>query len=84
MMVRVYWLIRITGFVVIGILALISPPHSPVQRLVQIACFAAVGLGLLAWIAFELRPRYRARGLPAALFVIAIAGGVAAVTDGNG
>jgi signal transduction histidine kinase len=84
MMVRVYWLIRLTGFAVIGILALINPPHSPVQRAVQIACFSAVGLGLLAWIGFEMRRRYRARGLPVALFVIAIAGGVASVTDGSG
>jgi signal transduction histidine kinase len=84
MMVRVYWLIRVTGFAVIGILALISPPHSVTQRTVQIACFSAVGLALLAWIALDVRPRYRARGLPVALGVIAIAGGVAAVTSGNG
>jgi signal transduction histidine kinase len=84
MMVRVYWLIRVTGFAVIGILALISPPHSVAQRTVQIACFSAVGLALLAWIALDVRPRYRARGLPVALGVIAIAGGVAAVTSGNG
>jgi signal transduction histidine kinase len=84
MMVRIYWLLRITGFVVIGIVALVSPPRSAVQQAVQIACFSAVGLGLLAWIAAEIRPRYRARGLPVALGVIAIAGGVAAVTDGSG
>jgi signal transduction histidine kinase len=84
MMVRVYWLIRVTAFAVIGILALISPPQSVAQRTVQIACFSAVGLALLAWIALDVRPRYRARGLPVALGVIAIAGGVAAVTSGNG
>ena len=84
MMVRVYWLIRVTGFAVIGILALISPPHSVAQRAVQIACFSAVGLALLAWIALDVRPRYRAQGLPVALGVMAIAGGVAAVTSGNG
>ncbi|MFZ0186656.1 MAG: sensor histidine kinase [Streptosporangiaceae bacterium] len=84
MMVRVYWLIRVTAFAVIGILALISPPHSAAQQAVQIACFAVVGLALLAWIAVDVRPRYRARGLPVALGAMAIAGGVAAVTSGSG
>ncbi|HEV2252682.1 MAG TPA: sensor histidine kinase [Streptosporangiaceae bacterium] len=84
MMVRIYWLLRFTGFAVIGILALISPPHSTAQRAVQIACFAVVGLALLAWIAVEARPRYRPRGLPVALGTMAIAGGVAATTSGSG
>jgi signal transduction histidine kinase len=84
MMTRVYWLIRVTGFAVIGILALISPPRSAAQQAVQIACFSVVGLALLAWIAADLYPRYRSRGLPVALGAMAIAGGVAAVTSGNG
>ena len=84
MMVRVYWLTRVTGFAVIGILALISPPHSTVQQAVQIACFSVVGLALLAWIAADVRPRYRSRGLPVVLGVMAIAGGVAAATPGSG
>ena len=45
---RSYWLIRFTAFALIGILALISPPHSDAQRAVQIACFSAVGAALLA------------------------------------
>jgi signal transduction histidine kinase len=84
MMVRVYWLIRVTGFAVIGILALITPPHSATQQAVQIACFSAVGLALLAWIAVDVFPRYRPRGLPVALGVMAVAGGVAGVTNGSG
>jgi len=84
MMVRVYWLLRVSGFAVIGIVALINPPKSAVQQATQIACFAAVGLALLAWGAAEIFPRYRARGLPVALGVMAIAGGVAAVTNGSG
>jgi signal transduction histidine kinase len=84
MMVRVYWLIRFTGFVVIGILALISPPHSAAQRAVQIACFAVVGLALLAWMALDARPRYRARRLPVVLGAMAVAGGMAAATNGGG
>jgi signal transduction histidine kinase len=84
MMVRVYWLIRVTAFAVIGILALISPPHSAAQQAAQIACFSVVGLALLAWIAVDVRPRYRSRGLPVALGAMAIAGGVAAATSGSG
>ncbi|HLN65687.1 MAG TPA: sensor histidine kinase [Streptosporangiaceae bacterium] len=84
MMVRVYWLIRIAGFALIGILALISPAHSTAQQAVQIACFAVVGLALLAWIAADAWPRYRVRGLPVAFGVMAIAGGLAAVTSGGG
>ena len=84
MMVRVYWLIRVTAFAVIGLLALISPPHSAAEQAVQIACFSAIGLALLAWIVTDVSPRYRAWGLPVALGVMAIAGGVAAVTAGSG
>ena len=84
MMIRVFWLIRVTAFVVIGILALINPPHSAGQQAVQIVCFSAVGLSLLAWIAAEAFPRYRTRALPVALAVMAIGGGVAAVTSGSG
>jgi signal transduction histidine kinase len=84
MMVRVYWLLRVTAFAVIGILALINPPHSAVEQAVQIACFAAVGLALLAWIAFDVSRRYRTWGLPVALGVMAVAGGVAGVTNGSG
>ena len=84
MMIRVFWLMRLTVFAVIGILALISPAHSAAQQAVQIACFAAVGLALLGWIATEMFPRYRAWGLPVAFGVMAMAGGVAAVTSGSG
>ena len=81
---RVYWLIRVTGFALIGILALINPARSAGEQAVQIACFSAVALGLVAWGAVDVFPRYRSWGLPAALGVIAVAGGVAAVTTGNG
>lgn len=84
MMVRVYWLIRVAGFAVIAILALVSPPHSAAQQAVQIACFAAVGLALVAWSALDVRPRHRARVLPVVLGTMAVAGGVAAATSGSG
>jgi signal transduction histidine kinase len=84
MMVRVYWLIRVTGFVVLGILAVLNPPHSAAQRATQIACYAAVGVALLAWTAVDAWPRYRTWGLPAALGAMAVAGGAAAATSGSG
>jgi signal transduction histidine kinase len=84
MMVRLYWLIRVTAFAVIGVLALLKPAHSADQQAVQIACFAMIGLAQLAWLAADLRPWHRAEVLPVVLGLMAIAGGVAAVTNGNG
>jgi signal transduction histidine kinase len=84
MMIRIFWLLRVTAFAVIGLVALISPPRSAAEQTVQIACFAAVGVSLLAWIAVEAFPRYRAWALPAAFGVMAVAGGVAGATSGTG
>ncbi len=83
-MVRVFWLMRVTAFAVIGIVALVNPPHSAVQQATQVACFSAVGLALVAWIAADAFPRHRAGILPVAMVTMAVAGGVAAVTDGSG
>ena len=49
MTIRFFWMLRFSGFALVGILALINPPHSAAQRAVQIAAFAAVGAALLAW-----------------------------------
>jgi signal transduction histidine kinase len=84
MTTRVFWLIRVTGYVLIGILALISPPHSSAQRAIQIAVFMAVGVAMLACVLLEVFPRYRAWGLPIALGVMAAAGGLASATSGGG
>ena len=81
---RVFWLMRVTGYVVIGLLALINPPHSHPQRAVQIACFSVVGAALLASIVFESKRRYGATGLSLALSVMAAGSGFAAVTSGSG
>jgi signal transduction histidine kinase len=81
---RSYWLIRFTAFALIGILALISPAHSAAQRAVQIACFSVVGAALLASLLLERFPRYRPWGLPIALGAMAVAGGLAALTSGDG
>jgi signal transduction histidine kinase len=83
-MTRVYWLIRAAVFAVVGYLALTNPPQSAAERAMQIACFAAVGVSLLGWIAAEAFPRHRVWWLPMALGVMAAAGGVAAVTSGDG
>jgi signal transduction histidine kinase len=88
MTIRLYWLIRFTGFAVIGILALINPPqHVPDQlldRAIQIACFSVVGVALVTWVLLDEFPRYRRRGLPIVLCVIAAASGLTAVTAGSG
>ncbi len=84
MKIGVFWLIRFTAFALIGILALIDPPHSPAQRAVQIAAFSVVGVALLACLLVEGFPRYRTWGLPIALGVMAAAAGVASLTSGGG
>jgi signal transduction histidine kinase len=84
MMNRAFWLIRGTAFALIGILALINPPHSHAARAVQIAGFSVVGAALLACLFVEEAPRYRGWGLPTALGAMAAAGGMVSVTSGNG
>ncbi len=84
MMTRTFWLMRATAFVAIGLVALVNPPHSHAQRAVQIACFSVIGVGLLACMYLDVVRRYRERGLPVALSVIAVGGGLAGVTTGGG
>ena len=81
---RVFWLIRAAAFVLIGILALISPPHSQAARAIQITGFSVVGVALLACLLIESSQRYRPWGLPIALGVMAAAGGLVSVTSGSG
>jgi hypothetical protein len=90
MTTRGYWVIRFTGFALVGIVALVNPPHrahqpnQPLDGAIQIACFAVVGLALVAWLLADEFPRYRTRGVPVALAVMAAASGVAGVTAGGG
>jgi signal transduction histidine kinase len=87
MRTRAYWLIRYSGFAVVGIAALVNPPHQPHQQLfraIQIACFSAAGLALLGWLILDLLPRYRRRWLPVTLGVLAAVAGLAGVTSGGG
>ena len=90
MKTRGYWVIRFSGFALVGIVALVNPPDraqqasQPQGPAIQIACFAVVGLALLAWLLADELPRYRSRGVPVALAVMAAASGVAGVTVGGG
>jgi signal transduction histidine kinase len=79
-------LARALGFVWLGLLAfLIAPPSAPYALPVQIACYAVLGLALLAWTVMEASPaRYPAWALPVARGVIAVASGFAAGAGGGG
>ena len=62
-------LARALGYVWLGLLAfLIAPPGTPSALPVQIACYAVLGLALLAWTVLEASPaaaaRYPAWALP--------------------
>ena len=82
-------LARALGFVWLGLLAfLIAPPSAPSALPVQIACYAVLGLALLAWTVLETSPaaaaRYPAWALPVLRGVIAVASGFAAGAGGGG
>lgn len=82
-------LARVLGFVWLGLLAfLIAPPSAPSALPVQIACYAVLGLALLAWTVLEASPaaaaRYPAWALPVLRGVIAFASGFAAGAGGGG
>ena len=82
-------LARALGFVWLGLLAfLIAPPSAPGAVPVQIACYAVLGLALLAWTVLEASPaaaaRYPAWAPPVTRGVIAFASGFAAGAGGGG
>ena len=82
-------LARALGFVWLGLLAfLIAPPSAQYALPVQIACYAVLGLALLAWTVLEASPaaaaRYPAWALPVLRGVIASAAGFAAGAGGGG
>ena len=82
-------LARAVGFVWLGLLAfLIAPPSAPSALPVQIACYAVLGLALLAWTVLEASPaaaaRYPAWALAVLRGVIAFASGFAAGAGGGG
>jgi signal transduction histidine kinase len=82
-------LARALGFVWLGLLAfLIAPPSAPGALPVQVACYAVLGLSLLAWTVLEASPAAAARcpawALPVLRGVIAVASGLAAGAGGGG
>jgi len=82
-------LARALGFVWLGLLAfLIAPPSAPSALPVQIACYAVLGLALLAWTVLEASPaaaaRYPAWALNVLRGVIVFASGFAAGAGGGG
>jgi signal transduction histidine kinase len=79
-------LARALGFVWLGLLAfLIAPPSAPYALPVQVACYAVLGLAMLAWTVMEASPeRYPAWAQPVARGVIAVASGFAAGAGGGG
>ena len=82
-------LARALGFVWLGLLAfLIAPPSAPYALPVHVACYAVLGLALLAWTVLEASPaaaaRYPAWALPVLRGVIAFASGFAASAGGGG
>ena len=84
MLAKVLWLIRFAGLAVVGVLALTDAPSSRAEQAVQIACFTAASLAMVAWLLVGERARYRSWGLPVILGVMAFACGLSGVTSGSG
>jgi len=71
------WPIRVTAFVIVGVLTFMLPSGATALR-AQFGGYLVAGAGLLAWALVDLYPgaaRYRARVLPVALGVAAAAAG---------
>jgi signal transduction histidine kinase len=84
---KVLWLMRLTAAVVVGVSAGLHPPHGTLGTTTLVACGIAGGLGMVAWILIDRGSplsRFRDRWLPAALGVVAVAGGFAAATGSSG
>jgi len=82
-------LARGLGFVWLGLLAFfIAPPSASSALPFQVACYAVLGLALLAWTVLEApsatAARYSAWALPVLRGVIAFASGLAAGAGGGG
>lgn len=79
---------RSLGFTWVGVLAFgIYPPDGRAALVFQAVAYAVAGLALVGWALLDYAPRaaaYRARGLPVALWVVAVAMGAAAASGFDG
>ena len=79
---------RALGFAWVGVLAFgLYPPHGQAVLVFQAVAYGVAGLGLLGWALTDYAPRaarYRARGLPVILGVVAAATAAAAVSGTDG
>jgi signal transduction histidine kinase len=82
MLGTVNWIARAFGFAWVGVLAFaLFPPRGSFALPVQVISYCLLGSGLLAWGLIDSRPaprRYRDRGLPLILGVMAVAAGFGA------
>jgi signal transduction histidine kinase len=85
---RLNVVIRVLGYAWIGILMFgLYPPTAPHALVIQVVAYILGGLGVAGWWLIDLYPpaaRRRARLLPAALGLIAVAAGCAASAGGGG
>jgi signal transduction histidine kinase len=76
--------VRAAGYIWLGLVAfVIFPPHKAAEAGVQAACYAIVGLAIVALTVIDLRPAaapFRDRWQPALLGLIAVAAGFASGT----
>jgi signal transduction histidine kinase len=82
------WVGRGLGFAWVGVLTFaLPPPHGAARVPVQIVGYCLAGAAALAWALMDTHPaaaRYRDRGLPVVLGVMAVAAGFACAAGGGG
>ena len=72
-------LVRIVGFVVVGLLVFLGGPVSTPTRVVQLVVYCVIGLGIVGWNLLDLRPTlvpHRERVEPLLLGTLTAAAGV--------
>ncbi|TDU05975.1 signal transduction histidine kinase [Streptomyces sp. 846.5] len=76
---RAAFLVRVTGAVVVGVLLFAAPPVAPHVRVLKIAVYAVLCLGLVGWSLLDLIPSlapHRIRLLGPVLGMVVAAGGL--------
>jgi signal transduction histidine kinase len=83
----VNWLARVVGLVLVGLGTFVFGPSHGAHTIAQIASYVLLVLGFVAWTLADLHPaaaRHRAWALPAALGVMAAAGGFGSAAGSGG